>query len=47
MKSHDLAKFDSHRYCGSRDVMFLLCHVIWQDHVIKGSGDYSNRNPLK
>ena len=32
-----------HRYCSSRDITFLVCHVIKQGHVIKGSGDYINR----
>ena len=35
--SHHLTKFGSHRYCGSGDLMILVCHVIFQDHVIKGS----------
>ena len=36
-----LAKFGGHRYCISKD-MFLVCHVIKQDHVIKGSSDYND-----
>ena len=27
-----LAKFNGHRYCGSRDILFLVRHVIKQDH---------------
>ena len=27
--------------------MFLVCHVIKHDQVNKGSGDYSDRRPLK
>ena len=34
-----LAKFGGPRYCISTDIMFLICHVIKQDHVIKGSCD--------
>lgn len=33
-----------HRYSSSRDIMLLVRHVILQDHVIKLSGDYINRN---
>ena len=25
---------------GSRDIIILICHVILQDHVIKGSDDF-------
>ena len=31
------AKFGGHRQCGSGDIMVLVCHVISQDHVIKGA----------
>ena len=34
---HYLVKFGRNRYF-SRDVV-LVCHVIKQDHIIKGSGD--------
>ena len=30
---------------GSRDKMLLVCHVISQDHVIKGSCNYIGRSP--
>ena len=33
-------KFSGHRYCDSRDIMGLVCHVILLDHVIKGTRDY-------
>ena len=45
MVCQHLSKFGGHRYCSSRDMMFLVCHVIKQDHVIKGSGGYNNRAP--
>ena len=32
-----VAKFGSHRHCGSGDLLILVCHVISQDHAIKGS----------
>lgn len=38
-------KFSGHRHSGSRDIMFLVCHVIVQDDVIKGSCDYIGGNP--
>ena len=44
MVSHDLAKFGSIKYCSNRD-MFLVCHVIKQDRVIKGSSVYNDRSP--
>ena len=27
--------------------MFLICHVIKQDHVINGSSDYNDTRPLR
>ena len=41
---HHLAKFGGHRRCSSRNI-FLVYHVIKQDHIIKGSGDYNDRGP--
>ena len=35
MVYHHLAKFGGHRCCSSID-MFLVCHVIKQDLIIKG-----------
>ena len=43
MVCHHLVKFGGHRCCTSRD-MYLFYHVIKEDHVVKGSGDYSNRS---
>ena len=28
-------QFGSQKYCGSADLMFLICHVISQDNVIR------------
>ena len=39
-----LAKFGGHRYYSSKDIMFLVCHVIKQNDVIKGSGKYNDRS---
>ena len=36
-----------HRHCGSGDMMVLVCHVILQDHVVKGYCDFMARSPLK
>ena len=44
MVSHHLAKFDGHMYCSSRGI-YLVSHMIEQDHVIKGSSDYNDRSP--
>ena len=34
IKSHTPSKFDGYKHGGSAD-MFLVCHVILQDHVNK------------
>ena len=47
MVYHHLAKFGGHRYCISRDIMFLICNVIKQGHIIKRSGDYNDRSPSR
>ena len=46
MVCHHLSKFGDHRYCSNRD-MFLVCHVIKQVDVIKVSGGYNDRSPLR
>ena len=28
MVCHCLAKFGGHRYCGSREILLLVCHII-------------------
>ena len=40
--AHDPGKFGGHRYFGNGD-MFLVCHVILQDHVITWLCDYMGR----
>ena len=42
---HNPAKFGGHKHCGSRSIMFLVCHVISQDHVIKGLCDFMDKSP--
>ena len=41
-----LPNFAVRRYCVSRD-MFLVCNVIKQDHVIKGSRNYNDWDSSK
>ena len=43
MKTHHPANFSGHRSRGSRDIMILVCQVISQDHIIKGSCDIMAR----
>ena len=40
MDSHQHTKFGGHRHCGSGDMMILICQVISQDLVIKGTYDF-------
>ena len=40
MVSHHPDKFGGHRDCGRRD-MFLICHMISQDHMTQQPRDYS------
>ena len=44
--SHYIVKFGGIRYCDSGDIMFLVCYMIKQDHVIEQSGEYINRSLL-
>ena len=46
MVYHHLAKFSAHSYFCIRD-MFLVYHMIKQDHIIKESGDYNGKSPLR
>ena len=41
----DPAKFDGHRYCGRGDMMYLVCHVISQDHETKCWSNYGWEPP--
>ena len=42
--SHRHKKFGGHRHSVSGDMAMLVCHVIWQDHVIKESCDFIGRS---
>ena len=44
MVYHNLPKFGDYRYGSSGDI-FLVCHVIKQDHVLKVSSDLIGRSP--
>ena len=46
VKQHPV-KFGGHRACGDGDVMILVCHMISEDHVIKGSCDFVAWSPSK
>ena len=37
-------KFVGHRHCDSGDKMILVCHVILQDHNIKGTSEFMGRS---
>ena len=43
-KFHRPAKCGGHKQCGCGD-MFLICHLILQDHMIKRSCDFMSRSP--
>ena len=38
-------KFYDYRYCGSGDIMVLVCHEISQEHVTKGWSNIIDRSP--
>ena len=40
--SHHCVKFCGHRHCDSGIILFLVCHLISQDHVIKRSYAFFN-----
>ena len=40
-----LSLVDGQKHCGSGDIMILGCHMISQDHVIKGLCYFMGRNP--
>ena len=45
MVNHTPAKFDGCKHRGRGDIMILVCHVISQDHVTKGSNSIMGRSP--
>ena len=45
--SHHSAKFCGQRHCGSGDMMILVCQVMSQDHITKGTRDLMGRKPSR
>ena len=45
--SYHPAMFGGHRHCGSGNIMILVCQVISQYNVIKGSCDLIGRSPSR
>ena len=39
--------FGDHKHCGSGDMMFLVCHVILQDHETQEPYDFIARSHLR
>lgn len=44
---YKLAKFGDYRRCDSGKIMFVICHVIPRDHVIKESHDFISKRPSR
>ena len=38
-------QFEGQRHCNSGDIMVLVCHMILQDYITKGSCDYIVKSP--
>ena len=38
--SHPPTNFFDHKYCGGGDIMVLVCHMIFQDQIMKQSFDF-------
>ena len=47
MVSHYPANFTGHKHCGNDDVVVLVCKVILENHVTKGSGKFVGRRPFR
>ena len=45
--NHHPVKFGCHRHCSSGDMMVLVCRVIQQDQVTKGSSNFMGRTRLR
>ena len=37
--SHHPAKFDGHRHYAREDILFFICDLTWQTHVLRESRD--------
>lgn len=45
IENNHLTRFGGHEHCGSGDVMFLIFHMISQDHVPQEPWDFLGRSP--
>ena len=45
--SYHPPNFGDHSHCGSGTIIILVCHVISQNHVIKGSSEFLGRSPSR
>lgn len=45
--NHYIATYGDFRFCGSGDIVFVICHVILEDHVTKKSCDLMSTKPLR
>ena len=43
--SYHSDKFGNNRYCDESDLMFLICHVTWHNHLFKWSWDFIIGSP--
>ena len=39
------AKFGGHKFCGSEDISYLICHMSSQNYLIKGPHDFMDERP--
>ena len=44
---HKPGQFGEHMHCGSGNIKVSVCHLILQDHAIKGSCDFMDRSLLR
>ena len=40
------AEFSGHKHYGNGDMIILVCHLIFQDHIIKGPYDFIGSSPI-
>ena len=45
--SYHPTKFGGNKHCGSGNAILLICHVISEDHVIKGTSNLTATNLLR
>ena len=45
--SYHSAKIDDHKNSGKGDIMVSVCHVTFEDHVIKALDDFMVRRPSR